>query len=127
MRMRGVQGFQATYCREAIGSSIMFAAYELVKKQAMHLQVGHCRSGKRLCILMMHPEPILPSIMQGVDDPLKLSPLALIGAGGLAGMAYWVPVFPFDVVKSRLQIDDSRNPKYAGTLDCARKVGGPQC
>lgn len=60
---------------------------------------------------------------QGVDDPLQLSPLALIGAGGLAGMAYWVPVFPFDVVKSRLQIDDARNPKYAGTLDCARKVG----
>ena len=60
--------------------------------------------------------------MQGVEDATKLSPLALITAGGLAGMAYWVPVFPLDVVKSRLQIDDARSPKYTGTLDCLRKV-----
>ena len=83
------------------------------------------------------------SSVQGVEDGSQLSPLALIGAGGLAGMAYWVscplprcrksmqvlrllvaqvPVFPFDVVKSRVQIDDVRNPKYAGAIDCLRKV-----
>lgn len=34
-----------------------------------------------------------------------------------------VAIFPFDVVKSKIQTDDLRSPRYSGTLDCARQVG----
>lgn len=42
--------------------------------------------------------------------------------GGLAGMAYWGPVYPLDVIKSRMQVDDLKNPQYRGMMDCFRKV-----
>jgi hypothetical protein len=43
-------------------------------------------------------------------------------AGGLGGVAYWGPVYPADVIKSRMQVDDLKNPQYRGMLDCFRKV-----
>lgn len=43
-------------------------------------------------------------------------------AGGLGGVAYWGPVYPADVIKSRMQVDDLRSPTYRGMLDCFTKV-----
>ena len=43
-------------------------------------------------------------------------------AGGLGGVAYWGPVYPADVIKSRMQVDSLTNPQYRGMLDCFRKV-----
>jgi hypothetical protein len=31
-------------------------------------------------------------------------------------------IFPFDVIKSKLQTDDLHNRRYKGMLDCARQV-----
>ncbi|XP_018915959.1 solute carrier family 25 member 45 isoform X2 [Bemisia tabaci] len=39
-------------------------------------------------------------------------------AGGFAGVASWAVIIPLDVVKSRIQADDIRNPKYSGIIDC---------
>lgn len=47
----------------------------------------------------------------------------MVLAGGLGGVAYWGPVYPADVIKSRMQVDDLRNPQYKGMLDCFSKVG----
>ncbi len=47
---------------------------------------------------------------------------SLVLAGGLGGAAYWGPVYPADVIKSRMQVDDLRNPQYRGMLDCFSKV-----
>ncbi len=47
--------------------------------------------------------------------------------GGLAGMAYWGPVYPLDVIKSRMQVDDLKNPQYRGMMDCFRKVKSYLC
>ncbi|XP_067009757.1 mitochondrial basic amino acids transporter isoform X2 [Anabrus simplex] len=43
-------------------------------------------------------------------------------AGGVAGSISWVSTFPFDVLKSRLQVDGMYGPaKYSGALDCFRQ------
>ncbi|XP_068241590.1 mitochondrial basic amino acids transporter [Palaemon carinicauda] len=47
---------------------------------------------------------------------------AVLGAGGMAGIASWVLTYPIDVVKSRLQADGVGGiDKYKGVIDCVRK------
>ena len=38
-----------------------------------------------------------------VPEKVELGPVGLVICGGLGGMGGWAVVFPFDVVKSRLQ------------------------
>lgn len=49
-------------------------------------------------------------------------------AGGMAGIASWIGIFPIDLVKSKLQIDaKSKNKIYKNQLQCIKqiyKVGG---
>ncbi|EFA06681.1 solute carrier family 25 member 45 [Tribolium castaneum] len=42
-------------------------------------------------------------------------------AGGTAGVASWILVIPFDVVKSRIQADSYNHPQYKGMIDCFYK------
>jgi len=42
-------------------------------------------------------------------------------AGGMTGVLSWVAVIYLDVVKSRIQADDPKNPKYNGMIDTFRK------
>ena len=42
-------------------------------------------------------------------------------AGGLAGIATWVPAMPFDVVKSLIQADSAK-AEYSGIWDCIRNL-----
>ena len=57
---------------------------------------------------------------QGYEDASKLSPLAVLTAGGLAGMANWIVCIPPDVLKSRFQ---SAPPgKYASLFDVYRHL-----
>lgn len=42
-------------------------------------------------------------------------------AGGTAGVTSWFSILPFDLVKSRLQADDGRNPKYTGVVQCMKE------
>lgn len=43
-------------------------------------------------------------------------------AGGLAGTFSWIISIPFDVVKSRLQVDGiDGKPKYTSAVDCMKK------
>eukprot|EP00977_Amphora_coffeiformis_P027909 scaffold34660_cov175-Amphora_coffeaeformis.AAC.5 len=58
--------------------------------------------------------------LQGYEDPSKLSPLAVLTAGGMAGIANWVISIPPDVLKSRYQ---SAPPgQYANLLDVYRHL-----
>jgi len=45
-----------------------------------------------------------------------LSPLAIVTAGGLAGIANWAVAIPADVIKTRLQT--APEGTYKGTMDC---------
>ncbi|KAI1382689.1 mitochondrial carrier [Hypoxylon trugodes] len=73
------RGSAATLARDGPGSAAYFAAYEYIKRRLT---------------------PLDPVTGKPKGD---LSLLAITAAGGAAGVAMWIPVFPVDTVKSRLQ------------------------
>ncbi|KAL0933359.1 Mitochondrial carnitine carrier [Colletotrichum truncatum] len=73
------RGSAATLARDGPGSAAYFAAYEYIKRR-------------------LTPKDPVTGKPQG-----ELSLLAVTAAGAAAGVAMWIPVFPVDTVKSRLQ------------------------
>ncbi|KAI5072304.1 hypothetical protein GOP47_0012410 [Adiantum capillus-veneris] len=86
-------GLTPTLLREVPGNAFMFGVYEATKQY-----------------------------MAGGQDTSSLSRSALLSAGGIAGASFWLSVYPADVIKSKIQIDDRSNPKYSGTIDAFKKV-----
>ena len=92
------RGSAMTLARDAPGGAAYFAAYEYVKRRL---------------------QPVGPD-----GKPTgELSMTAIMAAGGAAGIALWVPVFPIDTVKSRLQSAEGR-PTISGTISGLYKAGG---
>lgn len=91
------RGSAMTLARDAPGSAAYFAAYETVKRR------------------------LTPKNADG--SPGELSLLAVMAAGGAAGIAMWIPVFPVDTVKSRLQSAEG-NPTIGGTIKELYRRGG---
>lgn len=52
------------------------------------------------------------------EDLSPISTSSMLMAGGTAGAVSWIVIYPIDVIKSRMQIDDS---KYKNSMDCLRK------
>lgn len=71
------RGSAMTLARDGPGSAVYFATYETLKRK------------------------LTPKDESGKPGPLSLP--AVCVAGGAAGVAMWIPVFPVDTVKSRLQ------------------------
>ena len=61
-------------------------------------------------------------LRQGLKPDEKLGVGSLALAGGIAGCAFWGPVYPADIIKSKIQVDSFTNPQYKGVIDCAIKV-----
>lgn len=93
------RGSFATLARDGPGSAAYFATYEVIKRY-------------------LQPENGVTGNSQG-----NLSLGAVIAAGGCAGVAMWIPVFPVDTVKSRLQAMDG-NPKVSSVVRGLYKKGG---
>ncbi|GAV87969.1 Mito_carr domain-containing protein [Cephalotus follicularis] len=92
--VRGLfKGLVPTMAREIPGNTAMFGVYEATKQ-----------------------------FMAGGQDTSQLGRGSLILAGGLAGAAFWVSVYPTDVVKSVIQVDDFKHPKYSGSIDAFKKI-----
>eukprot|EP00897_Mesotaenium_endlicherianum_P004297 jgi/Mesen1/3896/ME000208S02907 len=87
------KGLTPTLLREVPGNAAMFGAYEAIKQA-----------------------------LAGGRDTSQLGRGSMLIAGGVAGAAFWASVYPTDVIKSMIQIDDYKNPKYKGTMDAFRKV-----
>jgi solute carrier family 25 carnitine/acylcarnitine transporter 20/29 len=87
------KGLTPTLLREVPGNAAMFGAYEATKQY-----------------------------IAGGKDTSKLSRGSQLLAGGVAGAMFWVSVYPADVIKSVIQVDNYQNPKYNGTIDAFRKV-----
>ncbi|KAL9095435.1 MAG: hypothetical protein Q9165_002306 [Trypethelium subeluteriae] len=83
------RGSAMTLARDGPGSAAYFATYELIKRR------------------------LTPKDENG--KPGNLSLTAVMVAGGSAGVAMWIPVFPVDTVKSRLQSAEGR-PTIGGTI-----------
>ncbi|KAF5774624.1 putative mitochondrial carrier domain superfamily [Helianthus annuus] len=87
------KGLIPTMAREVPGNAAMFGVYEALKQH-----------------------------FAGGTDTSGLDRGSLIIAGGLAGGAFWASVYPTDVIKSVIQIDDYKNPKYSGSIDAFKKI-----
>jgi len=87
------KGLVPTMGREIPGNAIMFGVYEAVKQY-----------------------------MAGGPDTSNLSQGSLILAGGVAGGSLWLVVYPTDVVKSVIQVDDYKKPRYSGSIDALKKI-----
>ncbi|KNA16433.1 hypothetical protein SOVF_089040 [Spinacia oleracea] len=87
------KGLIPTLAREVPGNAAMFGVYEAVKMY-----------------------------MAGGQDTSGLGRGSLIMAGGIAGAAFWGSVYPADVVKSVIQIDDFKAPKYSGSMNAFKKI-----
>lgn len=88
------KGTALTLMRDGPGSVAWFSVYELVKREMVRVQ--------------------------GIDDPSQLSPMAVVVAGGCAGMACWGVVIPPDVLKSRYQT--APEGTYSGLMDVYRTL-----
>lgn len=90
------KGSAATLARDGPGSAAYFAAYEYIKRK----------------LTPVDPHTGKPSG--------QLSLPAITCAGAAAGVAMWIPVFPVDTVKSRLQTSEGN----AGVGQIIREVYG---
>jgi solute carrier family 25 (mitochondrial carnitine/acylcarnitine transporter), member 20/29 len=84
------RGSAMTLARDGPGSAAYFAVYESVKRS------------------------LSPKDAEG-NATGELSLPAVMTAGGAAGVAMWIPVFPVDTIKSRLQSAEGR-PTIGGTI-----------
>ena len=91
------RGTFMTLARDGPGSAAYFATYEIIKRR------------------------LTPKSPDGT--PGKLSLLAVMAAGAAAGVAMWIPVFPVDTVKSRLQSAEGR-PTLSGVVSELYGKGG---
>ncbi|KAL9064325.1 MAG: hypothetical protein Q9161_008959 [Pseudevernia consocians] len=92
------RGSAMTLARDGPGSATYFASYEYVKRKMTPKDADGNPSG-------------------------ELSLTAVMTAGGAAGVAMWVPVFPIDTIKSRLQSAEGR-PTIGGTIRGLYANGG---
>jgi solute carrier family 25 (mitochondrial carnitine/acylcarnitine transporter), member 20/29 len=92
------RGSAMTLARDGPGSAAYFATYEYIKRTLAPKDADGNATG-------------------------ELSLPAVITAGGAAGIAMWIPVFPVDTVKSRLQSAEGR-PTIGGTIRGVYKSGG---
>jgi len=91
------KGSCATLLRDIPGATAYFGTYEIVKRELTHIQNADSTTSSD-----------------------ELSPLAVLTAGGLAGMACWSICIPFDVLKSRIQT--APEGMYSGVLDVYRDI-----
>ncbi|OCK83725.1 mitochondrial carrier [Lepidopterella palustris CBS 459.81] len=84
------RGSVMTLARDGPGSAAYFAAYEVIKRR-------------------LTPKD------EKTGLPGKLSLPAVCVAGGAAGVAMWIPVFPIDTIKSRMQSAEGR-PTIGGVV-----------
>ncbi len=87
------RGWSATVVRDVPGMALYYLAYELIKRQWAPLG----KNGKH-------------------HDLQNLT------AGGLAGQISWLPVYPIDVIKSRIQSRAGSANAYKNMSDAAMQV-----
>jgi len=92
------RGSAMTLARDGPGSAAYFAVYEYVKRSLSPKDANGNATG-------------------------ELSLSAVMAAGGAAGVAMWIPVFPVDTIKSRIQTAEG-NPTIRGVISSLYRNGG---
>ncbi len=108
------RGFVPNIFLESPGRGIYLFTYEMVKmvlNQQQHVREGGIRNLPVNALYDQH------GLHCNVEERLSTR----IMAAAVAGCTSWAALYPFDVVKSRLQLD-KQGLKYTGTLDCFVKT-----
>lgn len=117
--VRGLyKGQVSAMLRDGLGFGAYFLTYEYLVQQAV--------TGERL-------RQVETRQAQGLDGLVAADALyrreniaawKLISFGALAGLAFWIPVFPVDVIKSKLQTDsfEPKFKRYTGIFQCASSI-----
>lgn len=84
-----MKGFVPTLCREGPSFAVYFGSYDFIRQR----------------IAMLFRVPL---------DQLGIPYLFL--SGGIAGCLTWMSTYPFDVIKTRIQLDTMNS--YGGMIDC---------
>ncbi|KAH0839267.1 hypothetical protein AYO21_09320 [Fonsecaea monophora] len=92
------RGSAMTLARDGPGSAAYFAVYEYVKRNLSPKDADGNATG-------------------------ELSLTAVMTAGGCAGVAMWIPVFPVDTIKSRIQTAEGK-PTIGGVVSQVYRSGG---
>jgi len=118
------RGYDAAVLRNIPGTVLYFYSYEKIKYFLANFE-SPAKDLQPLSNIRQHPVATTPSIVKSsVQKQPELSPLSILTAGGLAGMLFWIAIFPLDVVKTRLQTDSliSSQRKYKSLWDCCVKT-----
>ena len=108
------RGFVPNIFLESPGRGIYLFTYEFVKmvlNQQQHIAEGGLNSVPIYALYDKH------GLHCDVEERLSTRMMA----AALAGCSSWASLYPFDVVKSRMQLD-RQGLKYTGTLDCFVKT-----
>lgn len=97
---------------ESPGRGVYLVTYEYVKMLLNQRQVERDNQGI--------PASQLYSKM-GLHSNVKESQTTRMMAAAVAGTNSWICLYPFDVIKARLQVDGT-GAKYKGTIDCFVKT-----
>jgi solute carrier family 25 (mitochondrial carnitine/acylcarnitine transporter), member 20/29 len=62
------------------------------------------------------------SLVQGLDSPQELESLSLVLAGAVGGVSFLGLMYPFDIIKSKLQVQEKGSKQYSGSFDCLRQI-----
>ncbi|QPG73073.1 hypothetical protein FOA43_000378 [Brettanomyces nanus] len=89
------RGLGATLLREFIGAGVYFLTYEGLVQREMD------RNNK---------------LRKDVES------WKMCGYGGLAGYSMWASIYPVDVIKSNMQVDHYKNPKFKTYVDSAKFI-----
>ncbi len=88
------RGLSSTMMREMPGYFFFFGSYELSK-----------------------------NILRSSEDEEDLGLIKTIICGGIGGIGLWVSIFPFDVVKSRIQVNSSKEKMFKVLFQIIRNEG----
>lgn len=94
--MRGIyKGSILTIIRDAPSTGLYFMAYKMTEGKLQNMATNNG----------------FKSIIPGIS-------------GVVAGLAFWVPIYPIDVIKNRIQTDEftKQTMKYNGAVDCAKQL-----
>jgi solute carrier family 25 carnitine/acylcarnitine transporter 20/29 len=90
------RGQTATMLRDSWGYGVYFAVYEVLKNWKYPIQPDGTRE-----------HPPLPYVM---------------AIGSTTGVIMWTACFPFDVIKTEMQVDNLAKKRFANSMDATRAI-----
>ncbi|CAM9618708.1 unnamed protein product [Hapterophycus canaliculatus] len=105
------RGFSSMLLKEGLGNTVYFGSYEICKQQAFTGESAGTGAGAE---------------RDGQAEQARPGVGPIVAAGGCAGVMYTAVTHPIDTVKSLLQTDSMKAPRYRGFLDGWRQVLAPR-